>query len=92
MMSCAEIEQDPMDGDSLICKKYKMHDSDGTIWLQNVQSSRVEDLQDDPEYLTSIIILLYLGSSNVKYLSSPFLLCHALQLHVQFQPWTLICY
>jgi hypothetical protein len=81
-----------MDGDSLICKKYKMHDSDGTIWLQNVQSSRVEDLQDDPKYLMSIIILLYLGSSNVQYLSSSFMSCHALQLHVQFQHWTLICY
>lgn len=54
MMSCAAIEQDPMDGD-FTSKRFKRHDSDGTIWLQNVQSSRVEDI----EYLTSIIILLY---------------------------------
>lgn len=36
MMSCAAIEQDPMDGDS-----------DEIICILNVQSGRVEDLQDD---------------------------------------------
>jgi hypothetical protein len=79
MMSWAAIEQEPMDGDSLIWKK----SIKAWFWWNYLDTEYLErqGRRSSPrrsEYPTSLIILLYVGSLNVQYLY-PVHSCHVMR-------------